>query len=51
MHYGSISSSVLVYDVENKKVLKEWWELPTDKRGLNAAKEYLRKKENSQQEI
>jgi hypothetical protein len=35
---------VLVYDTENRKILEEWWELPTDKRGLDAAKEYLKNK-------
>jgi len=41
-HYQHV---VLVYDTHNQEILKEWWEVPTDKRGLDAAKEYLAKKE------
>lgn len=41
-HYQHV---VLVYDTAEQKVLHEWWEVPTDKRGLDAAKEYLAKKE------
>lgn len=40
-HYQHV---VLVYDTKEKKSLKEWWEVPTDKRGLDAAKEYLKNK-------
>lgn len=39
-HYHHL---VLVYDLNKKESLKEWWELPADKRGLDAAKEYLQK--------
>ncbi len=39
-HYHHL---VLVYDTQDKMVVFEWWEKPTDKRGLDAAKEYLSK--------
>jgi hypothetical protein len=39
-HYQHV---VLIYDTIAKKVEYEWWEVPTDKRGLDAAKEYLAK--------
>lgn len=38
-HYQHV---VLVYDTKEHHILKEWWEVPTDKRGLDAAKEYLK---------
>jgi len=34
---------VLVYDTREKRVAFQWWEKPADKRGLDAAKEYLKK--------
>lgn len=37
-HYQHI---ILIYDLENKKILSQWYECPTDKRGLNAALKYL----------
>lgn len=38
-HYHHL---VLVVDLSVGKILKEWWELPADKRGLDAAKKYLK---------
>lgn len=35
---------VLIYDLKRKQVLFEWWQKPADKRGLDAAKEYLKKR-------
>lgn len=40
-HYHHL---VLVYDLNEKKPLYQWWELPTDKRGLDAALDYLKNK-------
>lgn len=40
-HYHHL---VLAFDVENKKVLYQWWELMADKRGLESAKRYLEEK-------
>lgn len=42
-HYQHV---VLVFDTEKKTFEHEWWEVPTDKRGLDAAKEYLKNKFN-----
>lgn len=43
-HYHHL---VMVYDSTANEILHEWWEKPTDKRGLDAAKEYLNKKFNT----
>jgi hypothetical protein len=32
---------VLIYSLDSQRVLEEWWEKPTDKRGLDAAKAWL----------
>ena len=37
-HYQHL---VLFYDFETKKITREWWEKPADKRGLEAAKAFL----------
>lgn len=34
---------ILIYDIKRKQAVFEWWEKPADKRGLDAAKEYLKK--------
>jgi hypothetical protein len=47
-HYHHL---VLVYDTVNHQYLYEWWEKPTDKRGLDAAKEYLEKRRNKYDSI
>jgi hypothetical protein len=39
-HYHHL---VLIYDLEKNVIVREWWELPADKRGLEAAKDYLQK--------
>ncbi|MGF0347734.1 hypothetical protein ACQR3P_29260 [Rhodococcus sp. IEGM1300] len=38
MHYHHLS---LLYCIERRKPLHTWWEKPTDKRGLDAALDYL----------
>lgn len=38
---------VIVYDMDRKEILDEWAELPADKRGLKAIKEYLNKRFNT----
>lgn len=43
-HYHHL---VVVYDPDTKEILHEWAELPTDKRGLDAIKEYLNKRFNT----
>lgn len=40
-HYHHL---ILVYDLENHEIQYEWWEKPADKRGLDAAKEYLERR-------
>lgn len=40
-HYHHL---VLVYDDKVHKVLYQWWEVPTDKRGLDAALAYFENK-------
>jgi hypothetical protein len=40
-HYQHL---ILVYDLDNERIEYEWYECPTDKRGLDAAKEYLEKR-------
>ena len=40
-HY---SHYVLGYDTEKNTIFHEWWEYPADKRGLEAAKEYLERR-------
>ncbi len=35
---------VLGYDIKTHTVFHEWWERPADKRGLEAAKEYLKER-------
>lgn len=40
-HYQHL---VLVFHLHTYEFLHEWWELPTDKRGLDAAKAYLTKR-------
>lgn len=40
-HYHHL---VLVYNLKTNEVVFEWWEKPADKRGLDAAKEYLNNK-------
>lgn len=37
-HYQHI---VLVYCITTNTIIYEWWEKPTDKRGLDAARTYL----------
>lgn len=32
---------VLVYNLTDDEIIREWWERPTDKRGLDAAKKWL----------
>lgn len=39
MHYHHV---VLGYDFQEKKVIHQWYERPTDKRGLDAALEFLK---------
>lgn len=38
-HYHHL---VLVYDIDTDWIVKEWWEKQADKRGLEAAKAYLK---------
>jgi hypothetical protein len=40
-HYHHL---VLVFDTYLKKILYEWAELPADRRGLDAAKVYLKRR-------
>lgn len=40
-HYQHL---LLAYDTEECKILHQWWEVPTDKRNLDAAILYLRNK-------
>ncbi|MNM57585.1 hypothetical protein D3C81_687940 [compost metagenome] len=40
-HYQHL---LLAYDTENKTILHQWWEVPTDKRNLEAAIKYLKNK-------
>lgn len=40
-HYQHV---VLLANMKTKDIIYEWWEVPTDKRGLDAAKDYLKKK-------
>lgn len=40
-HYQHL---VLVVDLKNYSIQYEWWECPTDKRGLDAAKIYIENK-------
>lgn len=43
-HYHHL---VLVYNLKTNEPIFEWYEKPTDKRGLDAAKEYLNKRFNN----
>lgn len=45
-HYHHL---VMIYDLKTKEIKHEWWEKPTDKRGLDAAKKWL--KENRTEDI
>jgi hypothetical protein len=40
-HYTHL---VLAVDLDTKEIHRQWWEKPTDKRGLDAALKYLREK-------
>lgn len=37
---------VLVYNLTDGGIVREWWEKPADKRGLNAAKQWLKERRN-----
>jgi hypothetical protein len=39
-HYHHL---VLVVDLDTKEIIRQWWEKPADKRGLDAALAYLKK--------
>ena len=43
VHYQHL---ILVYDLIDNVIIYSWWEKSADKRGLDAALEYLEKKEN-----
>lgn len=47
-HYQHI---ILVYDTHKKEILYEWWEVPADKRGLEAAKKWLDNKFNMREKM
>lgn len=47
LHYHH---TVLVYNVDRQLVIKEWWEKPADKRGLDSAKEWLENYHKKQKE-
>lgn len=44
LHLYHYTHLVLRYNLETHEILEEWWEKPADKRGLDAAKAYLKDK-------
>jgi hypothetical protein len=38
---------ILAYNLDERRILYTWWEVPTDKRGIDAALQYLKEYEDT----